>query len=86
MHDLHFPGPPLLTPAGRIARAFGKLSPRGVGYAGGRALAPEGRTALVIGHEMIGQVVETGKSVTAVKPGDHAVFTVRRGCGASPRT
>jgi probable HAF family extracellular repeat protein len=39
MYDLHFPGPPLLTPGGRIARAFGKLSPRGVGYAGGTALA-----------------------------------------------
>ncbi len=49
--------------------------------AGGRALAPEGRIDLVIGHEMFGQVVETGKSVTAVKPGDHAVLTVRRGCG-----
>lgn len=48
---------------------------------GGRALAPQGRTDLVIGHEMFGQVVETGKSVTQVKPGDYAVFTVRRGCG-----
>ena len=27
------------------------------------------------------QVVETGKAVTSVKPGDLAVFTVRRGCG-----
>ncbi len=48
---------------------------------GGRALAPQGRTELVIGHEMFGQVVETGKSVTRVKPGDFAIFTVRRGCG-----
>ncbi len=48
---------------------------------GGRALAPEGRAELVIGHEMFGQVVETGKSVLQVKPGDYAVFTVRRGCG-----
>ena len=48
---------------------------------GGRALAPQGRPELVIGHEMFGQVVETGKSVTRVKPGDYAVFTVRRGCG-----
>ena len=48
--------------------------------AGGRALASKGRTELVIGHEMFGRVVETGKSVTAVKPGDYAVFTVRRGC------
>jgi glucose 1-dehydrogenase len=48
---------------------------------GGRALAPQGRSELVIGHEMLGQVIETGKSVTRVKPGDYAVFTVRRGCG-----
>jgi D-arabinose 1-dehydrogenase-like Zn-dependent alcohol dehydrogenase len=27
---------------------------------------------------MFGQVVETGKSVTQVKQGDYAVFTVRR--------
>jgi threonine dehydrogenase-like Zn-dependent dehydrogenase len=48
---------------------------------GGRALAPQGRTELVIGHEMFGQVVGIGKSVARVKPGDYAVFTVRRGCG-----
>ncbi|MGE5223502.1 MAG: glucose 1-dehydrogenase [Omnitrophica WOR_2 bacterium] len=48
---------------------------------GGRALAPSGQKELVIGHEMFGQVVETGKAVTRVKPGDFAVFTVRRGCG-----
>lgn len=47
---------------------------------GGRALAPEGQKELVIGHEMFGQVVETGSEVTSVKPGDYAVFTVRRGC------
>jgi threonine dehydrogenase-like Zn-dependent dehydrogenase len=49
--------------------------------AGGRALAPDGQGSLVIGHEMLGQVVEIGSSVTSVKPGDYAVFTVRRGCG-----
>jgi glucose 1-dehydrogenase len=48
---------------------------------GGRAMAPKGRDGLVIGHEMLGKVVETGSSVTKVKPGDLAVFTVRRGCG-----
>lgn len=48
---------------------------------GGRATAPQGQTELVIGHEMFGQVVEVGTSVTRVKSGDHAVFTVRRGCG-----
>ncbi len=49
--------------------------------AGGRALLPEGQPDLVIGHEMLGQVVETGAAVTRVKAGDCAVFTVRRGCG-----
>jgi glucose 1-dehydrogenase len=48
---------------------------------GGRADAPEGQKELVIGHEMFGQVVGVGSSVTRVKPGDYAVFTVRRGCG-----
>ncbi len=49
--------------------------------AGGRALAPSEQKDLVIGHEMFGRVVEAGKEVTRVKPGDYAVFTVRRGCG-----
>jgi threonine dehydrogenase-like Zn-dependent dehydrogenase len=48
---------------------------------GGRCKPPEGKTDLVIGHEMFGQVVEIGKTVTRVKVGDFAVFTVRRGCG-----
>ena len=48
---------------------------------GGRAQAPDGETELVIGHEMLGQVVSVGSAVTRVKPGDYAVFTVRRGCG-----
>jgi threonine dehydrogenase-like Zn-dependent dehydrogenase len=48
---------------------------------GGRALAPLDKTELVIGHEMLGQVVEAGNGVRSVKPGDYAVFTVRRGCG-----
>jgi threonine dehydrogenase-like Zn-dependent dehydrogenase len=48
---------------------------------GGRAEAPPGRDELIIGHEMIGRVVETGAAVTRVGPGDYAVFSVRRGCG-----
>ena len=49
---------------------------------GGRSLAPEGLQDLVIGHEMFGQVVEAGqRSQPGEKPGDYAVFTVRRGCG-----
>jgi threonine dehydrogenase-like Zn-dependent dehydrogenase len=48
---------------------------------GGRAQAPQKAAELVIGHEMLGKVTETGSAVRAVKPGDLAVFTVRRGCG-----
>lgn len=48
---------------------------------GGRADAPAGKDELIIGHEMLGRVVATGSAVTAVKVGDLAVFTVRRGCG-----
>jgi threonine dehydrogenase-like Zn-dependent dehydrogenase len=49
--------------------------------AGGRARAPEGAKELVIGHEMLGQVVAVGPAVTTVREGDLAVFTDRRGCG-----
>lgn len=48
---------------------------------GGRALRPDGQQDLVIGHEMFGRVVAVGPAVTRVRPGDYAVFTVRRGCG-----
>ncbi len=48
---------------------------------GGRALAPEGLRELVIGHEMLGEVLAVGSAVTEVRAGDHAVFTVRRACG-----
>lgn len=48
---------------------------------GGRADAPAHSRHLIIGHEMLGQVVETGKDVSRVRVGDYAVFTVRRGCG-----
>lgn len=49
--------------------------------AGGRAEPPPGRSDLIIGHEMMGQVVEVGAKVSRVQAGDYAVFTVRRGCG-----
>lgn len=49
--------------------------------AGGRARPPEGRNELIIGHEMLGEVVAVGAGVRRVRPGDLAVFTVRRGCG-----
>lgn len=48
---------------------------------GGRARAPDGQRELVIGHEMLGQVVAIGSAVTRVVAGDYAVFSVRRGCG-----
>jgi glucose 1-dehydrogenase len=48
---------------------------------GGRADTPDGHKELVIGHEMFGEVLGIGSSVTRVKKGDFAVFTVRRGCG-----
>lgn len=51
---------------------------------GGRAMAPKAGGELVIGHEMLGRVTETGSAVSRVKPGDLAVFTVRRGCGDCP--
>ena len=41
---------------------------------------PEGSPYLVIGHEALGQVVETGAAVTRFKPEDLAVLTVRRPC------
>ena len=47
---------------------------------GGRARLPIGQRDLVIGHEMLGRVVGVGGAVTRVRPGDFAVFTVRRGC------
>jgi glucose 1-dehydrogenase len=49
--------------------------------AGGRSKPPGSQTELVLGHEMFGQVVKIGNSVTRVAIGDYAVFTVRRGCG-----
>jgi threonine dehydrogenase-like Zn-dependent dehydrogenase len=47
---------------------------------GGRARSPGGQSDLIIGHEMLGQVVAVGDAVTRVQPDDYAVFTVRRGC------
>jgi threonine dehydrogenase-like Zn-dependent dehydrogenase len=52
--------------------------------AGGRADAPAGEKELIIGHEMLGKVVETGSSVRTVKKGDYAVFMVRRPCNKCP--
>ncbi|MCI0559613.1 MAG: alcohol dehydrogenase catalytic domain-containing protein, partial [Nitrososphaera sp.] len=40
--------------------------------------APTGYDFLVIGHECLGRVVEVGKNVTELEPGDYVVPTVRR--------
>ena len=48
---------------------------------GGRADPPPGKKLLVIGHEMLGQVVAAGKDVSTLKVGDYGVIMVRRGCG-----
>lgn len=47
----------------------------------GKAKPPEGFSDIVIGHENLGRVVETGGDVKVVKAGDLAAFTIRRGCG-----
>jgi threonine dehydrogenase-like Zn-dependent dehydrogenase len=47
---------------------------------GGRADAPKGVQELVIGHEMLGSVVEVGRGVKGLKVQDLVVITVRRGC------
>lgn len=42
---------------------------------------PPGATHLVLGHQMIGRVVEVGPEVEEIKVGDLVIPTVRRGCG-----
>jgi threonine dehydrogenase-like Zn-dependent dehydrogenase len=42
---------------------------------------PPGSPYLVIGHESLGRVLEVGRAVTRVKPGDLVVTMVRRPCG-----
>jgi len=41
----------------------------------------EGRNEIVMGHEMVGVVEDTGRDVKSVAPGDTVAMTVRRGCG-----
>lgn len=47
---------------------------------GGRADAPIGEKMLVIGHEVLGEVVQVGANVKSVKPKDLVVIMVRRPC------
>jgi glucose 1-dehydrogenase len=50
--------------------------------AGAYGTPPAGRSALVLGHENLGQVEEVGASVDQFRVGDWVVASVRRGCGA----
>ena len=43
--------------------------------------APSGSSYLILGHENLGEVVETGPEVSGFAAGDLVVATVRRGCG-----
>jgi len=43
-------------------------------------IPPDGSDYLIIGHESLAQVVETGEKVTRAKAGDLVVLTVRRPC------
>lgn len=51
---------------------------------GGRADPPPGSADLVIGHEMIGQVLAVAPRVTTLSVGDYAVLMVRRPCPGCP--
>jgi threonine dehydrogenase-like Zn-dependent dehydrogenase len=50
--------------------------------AGGYGRPPPGGSELVLGHEMLGTIVETGPAVRGLKNGDLAVVSVRRPCSA----
>ena len=41
---------------------------------------PKGESALVLGHEALGEVVSTGSGVLNLSPGDWVVPTIRRAC------
>ena len=47
---------------------------------------PAGSEYLVLGHEAVGEVVETGSEVSALRPGDLVVPMVRRPCTAEECT
>ncbi len=51
-------------------------------YAGGEPFTPPPESShLVLGHEMVGRVVDIGPEVKTFKVGDMVVLTVRHGCG-----
>jgi threonine dehydrogenase-like Zn-dependent dehydrogenase len=47
---------------------------------------PEDVPHLVIGHEALGQVIETGSAVSGLEPGDWVVPMIRRPCAARCRS
>jgi glucose 1-dehydrogenase len=47
--------------------------------------APEPGEQLIIGHEALGEVVETGKGVDHLRPGDWVAPMIRRGCSPACR-
>ncbi len=51
---------------------------------GNTGAPPPGHEHLIIGHEMLAEVVEVGTAVAAFKPGDLVVDMVRRGCTHCP--
>lgn len=50
----------------------------------GIGIPPPNEKGLILGHEMLGQVVETGKNVRSFHKHDYVVVTVRRGCNQCP--
>lgn len=50
--------------------------------AGVRGDAPKGEHALIIGHEVLAEVVQVGANVQSLKPKDLAVVIVRRPCNS----
>ncbi|WP_329361802.1 zinc-dependent alcohol dehydrogenase family protein [Streptomyces sp. NBC_00669] len=45
---------------------------------------PEVQPGTVLGHEAVGEVVETGAAVTQVRPGDRVLISCISGCGRCP--
>ena len=48
---------------------------------GGREDASAGQKNLIMGHEILAEVVEFGTDVKSLKKDDLVIITVRRGCG-----
>lgn len=46
-----------------------------------KIVPPRGSDYLIIGHEVVGEVIETGSNISLFQKGDIVVSTIRRGCG-----